>query len=180
MIFDAIITDRSTASRRICWSARAGFQLNLALGVPDDAVGLGPRLLPHLLPQPLGVRAALRDDRLGLDARLADDLRPTPVPAARAPASPSGHRPATSGSSPDGFERLQQRPPGKLRQQRQQDQEGDDGPDEQPGSGWTSGLSMTRPSIVQRGSGGRATAARSAARTLPRESRRLRAGRAAG
>ena len=41
MIFDAIITDRSTASRADLLQRAAGFQLNLALGVPHDAFGLG-------------------------------------------------------------------------------------------------------------------------------------------
>ena len=71
MIFEAIITDRSTASWRICWSAAAGLELNLALGVPHDVVGLGARLLPDLFAQPLAVRPALRDDRFGLGARPA-------------------------------------------------------------------------------------------------------------
>ena len=69
MIFDAIITDRSTASCRICCERPAGLELDLALGVPDDAVGLGPRLLLASPPAAARRRPALRDDRFGLDPR---------------------------------------------------------------------------------------------------------------
>ena len=66
----------------------------------------------------------------------ADDLRRLLAAAAPAPAC------ACCASSSDlrialltALERLQQRPPGELREQRQQDQEREDRPDEQPGIG---------------------------------------------
>ncbi len=102
MSFEAINTDRSAASWRICCSARRGFQLNLALGVADDRLRLGLRLLPHLFAKPFGIGAALGDDRLRLHARFLEDLGgllTDPLQFARAPAA----RPrATSGSAPDG------------------------------------------------------------------------------
>ena len=69
------MTDRSTASWRICCSARAVSSWIWRSAFLTMPSGFGPRLLPHLFPQPLGVGSALRDDGLGLDARLADDLR---------------------------------------------------------------------------------------------------------
>ncbi len=146
MIFDAIITDRSTASWRICCSARCGLELNLALRVPDDAVGLGPRLLPHLFPQPLGVRlGSARSIGLRLDAGLPDDLRRFLLQPLQLLLGLLRVVQRLSDRLLTAVERLQQRPPRELRQQRQQDQKREDCPDEQSGSGWTSGLSHCAP-----------------------------------
>ena len=68
MSLDAIITDRSAAS---CGSAaaRASSPADLALGVAHDALGLGPGLLPRLLPEPLASARVSGDDRFRLQTR---------------------------------------------------------------------------------------------------------------
>ena len=74
-----------------------GFELNLPLGVLDDASASDARLLPHLPAQPLGVGAARATIGFGLDARLADDrlrllIAGAPAPACAFSASASDFR----------------------------------------------------------------------------------------
>ena len=153
----------------------AGLELNLALRVLDDVVGLGARLL-RASPR----AAARRRTRLcvmialGLDARLADDLRGLDVQPLQLLLRLLRVVERLADRVLTRLERAEQRPPGELRQQPSAAR----GTStivqmKSPGSGWTSGLSIG--SRVPR-----SRAARSAARTLRPESRRLRAGRAAG
>src|SRR6185503_3263578 len=110
----------------------ARLELNLALGVLDDIVGLGACPGADLLAQPVAVRPALRDDRLRFDARAVEDLRRLAVePLQLLPRLLRIVQRLADRVLPR-LERLQERRPGELRQQRQQHQEGDDGPDEEP------------------------------------------------
>ena len=95
-------------------------------------IGFGPRLLSHLFSEPLAVGAGLGDDRVRLDAGVPDDLGGFLVQPLQLPLRLLG----VVERLPDGIlaavERPQQRAPGELGQQRQQDQKRDDGPDEKP------------------------------------------------
>jgi hypothetical protein len=110
MIFDAIITDRSTASVRICFLSHLFAQAFRVAAAPgDDRVSLDPGLtddLRRLLLQPLELLLCL----VRIVQRFADRLLPA-------------------------LEGLEQRAPRELRQQRQQDEERQDRPDEKPGIG---------------------------------------------
>ena len=169
-IFDAIATDRSTASWRICWIARAVsswiwrsafltiaaasarafcFSSSRSDSASDRlratmALGLDARLRHHLR------RLALQPLQLLPGAlRIVERLARSSSCRARAPASSGRHANFASSATRTRNVRIVQM--------------------NSPGSGWTRGLFMTY-----------SAAARSAARTLRRESRRLRAGRAAG
>ena len=75
MIFEAMAIEMSTASWRTFCSARDVSSCDLALGVLDDVLGVGARLLLHLLAGADGVGARARDDGIGLGPRLGEDAR---------------------------------------------------------------------------------------------------------
>src|SRR5207247_988130 len=110
-------------------------ELDLALGALDDVIGFGARLLPDLLTEPVAVGPALRDDRVGLHARPRDYLRRLRVQSLHLLLRQPGVVQRLLDRLLARLECLQQRTPGKLRQQRQQDEERQNRPDEQPGIG---------------------------------------------
>ena len=107
------------------------FQLNLLLGIPDDAFGFRSGLLPHFLAESFGVGSTGGDDRLRFRPRLSHDLRGLLLEPLEFLFRPLGIVERRPNGLLTGIERLEQRTPGKLRQHGQQDQERDDGPDEQ-------------------------------------------------
>jgi hypothetical protein len=109
-----------------------GLDLDATFGRGNDARGLVPRLLFDFLARALGVGPARRDDAIGLDARLPQHLGGLAAGAFHLLAR--GFRPLerqTDALLPV-VQRDQQRTPGELAQQRQQDQKREDRPDEQP------------------------------------------------
>ena len=88
------------------------------------------RLLPQLAAQPLGIGAARADDRLGFDTRLPDDRLGLLIQALELLARLLRVGQRFADRLFTRRQRLQQRPPGELREQRQQHEEGRDGPDE--------------------------------------------------
>ncbi len=109
-----------------------GFELDLALGVLDDAGRFFPRLLTHLLAELVHVRpggATMDSASVRACARIVAESACTPLQLllglARVVQRLADRLLAL-------VERRQQRPPGELRQQRHQHQEGEDGPDVEP------------------------------------------------
>ena len=106
-------------------------ELDLALGVLDDVIGFGARFRTDLFPHPLAVGSTLRDDGVGFDARTRDNLRRLRVQPLQFLLRLLRIVQRFCDRVLTRLERQQERPPGELRQQRQQHEEGDNGPDEQ-------------------------------------------------
>ncbi len=194
MIFDAMAIDRSTASRRI---SRRRATSRARSGARRCGRCSRRRRAPcfHLLAGAGGVGAGARDDRVGFGARLDQDARRLSAQTLQLLPRLAGvvERLADRLLAP--VERVEQRPPGELGEQRHQHTKRRDGPDIEPGIGLDQRVVHRRNSfpevrrlrpdlwLPRAGSAPDVptpSTARSAARRPRRESRRLRAGTAAG
>ncbi|MGC4083556.1 MAG: hypothetical protein QM736_15950 [Vicinamibacterales bacterium] len=131
MIFDAIEIERSTASERICCSARLVSSWICRSAFRIDPLGFRLGLLTDLFTEAIGVRTALRDDGLGFRPCFAEDLGRFLLEPLQFQLRRLRIVQRLADALLPGVQRLEQRLPGELRQQRQQHEEREDGPDEE-------------------------------------------------
>ena len=108
----------STASVADLLQRARGLQLDLPLGVLDDAGASACAFCFISSRKRFGVRARLREDLVRLAARLGEELRATPRETLQLLLRLPRIVERLADRLLTALERLEQRPPGKLRQQR--------------------------------------------------------------